>query len=227
MSRRRKASLQDDIAYEIELLQARESGQAKVIWALSGVAGVLFGVIVGYVVAAETSGRGVAAAAAVVAADAPPGHGVFVDERELQSFRDILAADPKNIKAATRLGDLLYDAGRHAEAIPYYQQAFELDRTNVNVSTDLGTSLWYSGRADEALAQYARSLEVNATHPQTLFNIGIVKLDGKNDPAGAIEAWERLLDAHPAYPEAASLRDRIAAARERIPPGSASASSTR
>jgi tetratricopeptide (TPR) repeat protein len=52
------------------------------------------------------------------------------------------------------LANRLYDAGRYAEAIPYYQQAFTLDSTNVNVSTDLATALYYAGRVDEALAQF-------------------------------------------------------------------------
>jgi len=61
-----------------------------------------------------------------------------VSDAELQAFRDILASDPKNVKAATDLANRLYDAGRFAEAIPYYQQAHALDPKNISVSTDEG-----------------------------------------------------------------------------------------
>ena len=100
---------------------------------------------------------------------------------------------------------MLYDAGRYAEAVGPYQQAFAGDSRNVNLSTDLGTALWYSGKPDEAIAQFNKSLAIDPTHPQTLFNLGIVKRDGKQDPAGAVQAWEKLLATNPSYPE----RDKV------------------
>jgi len=87
--------------------------------------------------------------------------------------------------------------------------------TDINVSTDLGTALWYSGRADEALAQYERSLAINATHAQTLFNVGIVRADGKRDYAGAVSAWETLLKTNPDYPAIARVRTLIADAQQK------------
>jgi tetratricopeptide (TPR) repeat protein len=141
--------------------------------------------------------------------------GSVVDENVLGAYRDMLARDPKNLQAAVSAGNLLYDAKRYSEAVPFYQQAFRLDPANVNVSTDLGTALWYSGRPDEALAQYARSLEINPTHAQTLFNIGIVKSDGKGDYVGAAAAWERLLATNPGYPNASNVRSMIGDARRK------------
>ncbi len=115
-----------------------------------------------------------------------------------------------------KAGNLLYDAQRYVEAIGFYQQAFALNATDINVSTDLGTALWYAGRADEALAQYDKSLALNATHAQTLFNVGIVRADGKGDNAGAVAAWEQLLKANPEYPAAARVVTMIAAARQKL-----------
>ena len=114
---------------------------------------------------------------------------------------------------ATELANKLYDAGRYAEAIPYYQQAFALDAKNVNVSTDLGTALFYAGRTDEALTQFDTSLAIDPSHAQTLFNLGIVRRDGKKDSRGAVEAWERLLNVAPDYPQADRVRTLIAQAK--------------
>ncbi len=182
---------------------------------MSGIAGTLLGIIVGYVVATGprgAAGAGTLAPAAPLAPVSPQSS--LVDERELDAFRQILASDPKNVRAAIELGNRLYDAGRYAEAVPYYQRALELDPRNINVSTDLGTALWYSGRPDEALAQYAKSLAIDPAHPQTLFNIGIVRLEGKQDAAGAIEAWEKLLATNPGYPEADKVRRLLDQARQ-------------
>lgn len=180
-----------------------------------GIAGMLFGVIVGYVLGTRGLLAGPGAAVAVAANSAPVATAptALIDENELQAYRNIVAADPKNAKAAIQLANRLYDAGRYAEAVPSYQQAFALEPRNVNVSTDLGTALWYAGRPDDALAQFRRSLAIDPKHPQTLFNTGIVSLEGKQDPVGAVAAWEKLLETNPSYPEAERVRGLIGEAK--------------
>jgi len=190
--------------------------------AASCTASLLLGVIVGYIVGTgrdlgSAGSRAYAAPAAPPPAQAAPATPpVLVNEAELRRYQDILARNPKDFATATVLGNLLYDAGRYAEAVPYYQQAFALDSKNPNVSTDLGTALWYSGRPDEALAQYRKSLAADPKHAQTLFNIGIVRLEGKQDPMGAIEAWADLLVKHPGYPEADRVRRLIGEAQRKV-----------
>lgn len=183
----------------------------------SGVAGALFGVIAGYVIASHRpTGIVAAPTAAAAPATAAPAATPVIDDRELQAFKDILARDPTNVRAAVELGNRLYDAGRFGDAILYYQQALALEPGNINVSTDLATSLWYAGQVDAALAQFDRSLAIDATHPQTLFNIGIVRRDGKRDLEGAIEAWERLRAAQPGSPEAERAAGLIEQARQQL-----------
>jgi tetratricopeptide (TPR) repeat protein len=38
-----------------------------------------------------------------------------------------LALDPRNVQAAVKAANLLYDAQRYVEAIPFYEQAFALN----------------------------------------------------------------------------------------------------
>ncbi len=139
-----------------------------------------------------------------------------MDERQVQALRDILAKDPKNLQAATQLGNMLYDAGRYAEAVPAYQQAFALDPRNINVSTDLGTALWYSGRADEALAQSGKSLAIDPNHAQTLFNRGSCITTASRTSPKALQSWERLLAANPNYPDRAKVQQLIDQARQKV-----------
>ena len=178
--------------------------------AVTGIAGVLFGVIVGYMLGVSRTGAGSLPVTASTATASAPQASAVVTEQELQGWRNVLASDPKNVRANVELANRLYDAGRYTDAIPYYQQAFTLDAKNVSVSTDLATALYYAGRADEALAQFDRSLAIDPKHGQTLFNIGIVKRDGRKDAKGAIAAWERLLSTVPDYPDAAHVRTMIA-----------------
>lgn len=184
--------------------------------AVTGLAGLLFGVIVGYMLGVSQSGAGsLPVAAASTAAQAIAAPAAVASEQELQAYRNVLASDPKNVRANTELANRLYDATRYAEAIPYYQLAIAGDPKNVGVSTDLATALYYAGRADEALAQFDRSLAIDPKHGQTLFNVGIVKRDGKKDTQGAIAAWERLLAAVPDYPDAGKVKTMLAELRTR------------
>jgi tetratricopeptide (TPR) repeat protein len=185
-------------------------------WIVYAIATMMFGGIAGYIIAVQ-AGRGQPApSVSMQAATAPAAATPVVDESELRAYRDILARDPKHAQAAVNAGNLLYDAQRYVEAIGFYQQAFAIVPTDINVSTDLGTALWYAGRADEALAQYQKSLAINATHAQTLFNVGIVRADGKHDYAGAVAAWDTLLKTNPGYRDVAKVRSLITDAQAKV-----------
>ena len=189
--------------------------EAPYTWMVLAIMMLMIGAMGGYALslpARSNAAPRMAATPVAAPTPAPPG-APLADENALAAYRDMLARDPKNLQAAVSAGNLLYDAKRYAEAVPLYQQAMALDPQNVNVRTDLGTALWYSGRPDEALAQYARSLAIDARHAQTLFNMGIVKSQGKRDYLGAVASWEQLLAANPSYPNAATVRSMIDEAR--------------
>ena len=187
--------------------------QDKYAWIVYAIAAGVFGAMAGYIIAVQGgSGR----QPAPVAQAAAPASAPALDESELRAYRDILARDPANLQAAVKAGNLLYDAQRYTEAIGFYHQAFALNPADISVSTDLGTALWYAGRADEALAQYAKSLAIDGTHAQTLFNVGIVRADGKGDYAGAVDAWNTLLRTNPSYPGAAKVRALISDAQSKV-----------
>lgn len=206
MSARNRAVTMHERSYDEE---------APYTWMALAIMMLMIGALGGY--ALSLPARSIAAAPSApqaAPAAAAPG-ATLADENALAAYRDMLARDPKNLQAAISAGNLLYDAKRFAEAIPYYEQAMALDGKNVNVSTDLGTALWYTGRADDALKQYAQSLAIDARHAQTLFNMGIVKSEGKRDYTGAVASWEQLLAANPSYSNAASVRSMIDEARRK------------
>jgi cytochrome c-type biogenesis protein CcmH/NrfG len=188
----------------------------KYTWIVYSIAMLLFGGLAGYVLSVGAVSRPspMVAVAPVTAPAGGPATGV-VDDVALKAYRDILARDPKNFQAAVNAGNMLYDARRYEEAIQFYQQAMAANGSDVNVSTDLGTALWYTGRADAALAQYAVSLSIDPKHAQTLFNLGIVRSDGKKDYAGAAQAWETLLSTSPTYSNAATVRTMITEAKSK------------
>lgn len=197
---------------------ARERGYdeeppQRYTWMVYGVGMLLVGSLAGYVLSATVAPGRPAPAPTASAAQPATAPAAMVDEQSLKTYRDILAKDPGNFQAAVNAGNILYDGKRYDESIPYYRQAMQIKGDDVNVSTDLGTALWYSGKPDEALAQYEVSLRLAPDHAQTLFNVGIVRSDGKGDFKGAVQAWETLLRVNPAYPNASNVRTLITEAR--------------
>ena len=158
-------------------------------WIVNAIAVIAVGALAGYILSMNTTSRATSAPAATTA--------------------------PATVADAVNAGNRLYDAGRYEDAIPLYQKALTLNPSDAGVSTDLGTALWYAGHADAALAQYDRSLAIERHHAQTLFNLGIVRADGKHDYIGAIDAWETLLKTNPTYPAADKVRELIADARKK------------
>jgi len=122
--------------------------------------------------------------------------------------------DPKDFDSLAKLGNLYYDGQQYANAIQYYERALTIHPDNPDVRTDMGTAYWYTGNAEKALAAMEASLKYRPGHPQTLFNLGWVRWQGKQDPKGAIEAWQQLLKANPDYPQKQQVEQYIAKAKE-------------
>jgi tetratricopeptide (TPR) repeat protein len=78
----------------------------------------------------------------------------------------------------------------------------------------MGTAMFYMGDSDKALAEFEKSLSYRPNHPNTLFNMGIVKWQGKKDVKGAVAAWEQLLKANPGYPERQKVEELLGKAKE-------------
>ena len=172
------------------------------------IAGMCFGVILGWVIATQQAGPRAlapAAEAAPAAAQQPAATGArqapALDEARVQGLLTILNSDPKNAGANLQLGNAYFDAAQYANAIKYYEAAVTLDPKNPDASTYLGVSYYYTDRPDEALKQFAHSLSLDPRHTKTLLNQGIVLAFGKQDLAGAAEAWKQVVAIAPTSQE--------------------------
>ena len=110
-----------------------------------------------------------------------------------------LNANPKNLDLLTSIGNLYYDARQYAVAVDYYGRALATKPSDAAVRTDMATAYWYLGDADKAIAEFNTALKYAPTNPNTLFNLGMVKWQGKHDSAGAIADWKKLLATNPDY----------------------------
>ena len=127
---------------------------------------------------------------------------------------DAVNKNPNDYDSLVKLGNVFYDGQQYPNAIQYYERALAIHPENPDVRTDMGTAYWYTGDADKAIAAMQTSLKYRPGHPQTLFNLGWVRWQGKADPKGAISAWEQLLKANPDYPQRQQVEQYIAKAKE-------------
>jgi serine/threonine-protein kinase len=80
-------------------------------------------------------------------------------EKALAEYQATLAADPKHVSSAVRLGDAYGKLGRADEAIAAYRRALAL-RDDADVHAYLGMLLARQGQADQAEAEYQASLRL-------------------------------------------------------------------
>jgi cytochrome c-type biogenesis protein CcmH/NrfG len=132
---------------------------------------------------------------------------------QAQPLLDRLQTNPKDVATLIQLGDMYYDAGQWNDAITYYTRALKETPANPDVRTDMGVAYFNSGNADQALKEFDRALKDDPKHAQTLFNVGVVKMTGKNDAKGAIVAWESLLKMDPEYKDRAKVETLLAQAK--------------
>lgn len=171
-----------------------------------GIAGVLFGLIVGWVLGSQqTAARpGVTAPVAQAAPAQPAGTpppAAPIDPARIKALEEAAGQNPKDVQPRVQLGNMFFDAEQYPQAITWYEQALALSPNDTNVSTDLGVAYYYTNQPDRALAQFDKSLALDPKHTKTLLNVGIVRAFGKQDLAGAGKAWQQVVDIAPNSPE--------------------------
>jgi tetratricopeptide (TPR) repeat protein len=186
-------------------------------------AGVIFGLIAGWIIGAQQASPRVPAAAAAQTATAPAPAGggstraAIVDESQVQALRTIADREPTNPAPRTQLANLYFDAERYDDAIKWYEEAVKLAPSDPNLSTDLGVCYYYTNQPDKALKQFDHSLSLDPKHTKTLLNVGIVKAFGKQDLEGAAKAWQQVIAIAPDSPEGSAARRALDSLRSAHP----------
>ena len=125
-----------------------------------------------------------------------------------------LKSDPNNPELLTSVGNFYYDAQQFPIAVDYYGRALKAKPADAGVRTDMATAYWYMGNADTAIAEFNKSLTYEPNKANTLFNLGLVKWQGKMDINGAVSDWEKLLATNPNYEGKDKVEQMIAQAKK-------------
>jgi cytochrome c-type biogenesis protein CcmH/NrfG len=125
-----------------------------------------------------------------------------------------LKADPNNSELLVSVGNYYYDAQQYPIAVDYYGRALQAKPSDAAVRTDMATAYWYMQDPDRAIAEFNKALTYEPNKANTLFNLGLVKWQGKMDIKGAVADWEKLLATNPNYEAKDKVEQMIAEAKK-------------
>ena len=178
------------------------------------IAGVVLGAVLGFIVTREYyvekmqkeppphPPHGGVGQAAPGGQEAGPGQGAPAfdpsqHQAMLEQIKADLAKDPKNVEKRVMMGNIYFDGGKYAEAIPFYEEALKLDAKNADVLVDLGVCYRNTNRYDEALAKFDEALALEPGKKQALFNQAVVYAFDNGDKAKASQVLKTLKDRYP------------------------------
>jgi cytochrome c-type biogenesis protein CcmH/NrfG len=192
--------------------------QPKLVYGMASVC-LLLGLSVGYLLRGSESPAAVARTVGAPA-QSETGHMPTLEQmkamadKKAEPLLEQLKKDPKNKDLLLRVGYFYKSAHQFKDAARYLEQGLLLDPQNVAVRTERASCLYYDGDIDGALAELQQSLKISPTDANSLFNLGMIRLNGKQDSAGAIAAWQELLKTHPSPDKKAIVEQMIAEARQ-------------
>jgi cytochrome c-type biogenesis protein CcmH/NrfG len=196
----------------------RESNMKKETVILMVVIAFLVGFITGATVAILRGTKGVEKAALVqkpqmapsgAPASAPPARDPMELASQIQTLREIVKKDPRNLPAWVELGNLYFESQQPEEAIEAYRQYLAVKPDNPDVRTDMGIMYRKLGQFDRALEEFRKAAQSDPKHANSRYNIGVVLLHDKQDTKGAIKAWEEYLKVDPKSERAQRIRAQI------------------
>ena len=187
---------------------------------------LVVGVLVGYLV--RGSAPMTATAAPLAASQTPPGAAAPTEQqkkmptlddmkhmadKQAEPLLEKLKADPNNADLLNQVGNIYRMTHQFQTAATYYQKSLDVNPKNVGPRTDLASCLYYQGDVDGAIGQLEKSLTYDPKHAGTLLNLGLIRWKGKNDAAGAIASWQKLLKYNPNYEHKDTVEKLIAEAK--------------
>jgi cytochrome c-type biogenesis protein CcmH/NrfG len=118
-------------------------------------------------------------------------------DKQAAPLLEKLKSDPNNSALLVQVGAIYHTTFQFNEAAAYYGKAVQNDPKNVATRTKLASSLYRSGDVDGAIAQLSQALTYDPKDANSLFDLGIIRLQAKRDAKGALAEWQQLLKTNP------------------------------
>jgi len=180
--------------------------QAKQVYAMSVVC-LLVGLVIGYLFRGSQSSAVPVQPAATAQPPAPASAmgGQMPSLDEMKRMADTKAAplleklknDPNNSDLLIQAGNIYMGTHQFKDAAGYYDKALQINPKNVAIRTEMASCLYYSGDVDGAISELQQALRYDPKDANSLFNLGVIRWQGKQDSQGALAALRELLRSNP------------------------------
>lgn len=120
-----------------------------------------------------------------------------IADKKAAPLLEELKGDPNNSDLLFQVGNIYRATHRFKDAAGYYDKALQVDPKNVAIRTEMASTLYYNGDVDGAISQLQQALRYDPKDANSLFNLGMIKWQGKQDSKGAVAAWQQLLKSNP------------------------------
>ena len=120
-----------------------------------------------------------------------------IAEQKAAPVLEKLKGDPNNTDLLTQAGNIYLSTHQFKEAAGYFDRVLQVDPKNVAVRTEMASCMYYNGDVDGAISQLQQSLHYDPKDANSLFDLGMIKWQGKHDSKGAVAAWQQLLKSNP------------------------------
>jgi predicted Zn-dependent protease len=191
------------------------------------VAGVVFGFVLGYMVAnasgggttrvaavpATSSASSSAPASAASSAAAAPARDAQLDPAEVRTLTSLAEREKQNVNVRVELGQLFLEHEQPADAVRWFREALAVEPGQNDVRADLGAALIRTGQIPEALTELETVLKKDPAHKSALFNKGFALMQSGQTKL-AVSVWEDLLKRYPNDPQLKGLREQMQRARQ-------------
>lgn len=114
----------------------------------------------------------------------------------VERFRKAVAIDPREVDAHFRLGRIARQQGRLNEALEHFQAVLDVDdkHSQSEILREIGAMYLDARQYEDARRELAMYIERRPYDPEGLFYYGQA-LEGAGDPAGALAACKRAVEA--------------------------------
>lgn len=204
---------------------APSSWQAKTVY-LMAMACLVVGVAIGYLLRGSQSPIQPPVFQPAAQQQQPNPHAAMGNQQpsleEMKHMADKAAApalekiksNPNDFAALNEAGKVYRATHQFKLAASYYEKALQIEPKNAAVRTDLASCLYYEGDVDGALTQLDKALTYDPKFFGALLNAGIIKMQAKNDVAGAVSSWEKILKSNATAEQKQAAKNLIARARQ-------------
>ncbi|MFZ0950632.1 MAG: tetratricopeptide repeat protein [Candidatus Sulfotelmatobacter sp.] len=186
--------------------EAKSGWDAKQVYAMA-VISLVVGLAIGYLFRGSQSPAVPVEAVSNVQPSAPAngmgGHMPSLDDMKQMAdtkaapLLEKLKSDPKNSDLIFQIGNIYKGTHQFKEATGFYGQALQVNPKNVAIRTEMASCLYYDGDVDGAISQLQQALRYDPKDANSLFNLGMIKWQAKQDGPGALAAWQELLKSNP------------------------------